>query len=838
MKHKQNIAYDGSFVVLDTESTHFSPNNNYGKLLEISAVKLSPNNEVTEEFSTFINPGMKIPPKIVNLTGITDEDVKDAPNYKEAIRAFQKFCAGNYVLVMHNATHDLNFLDFFGAQIGAKFSDYPVVDTFPLAKDIWPGRKSYKLEDLAKDLGIQDDNHHEALNDAKVTAQLLIKEREALNAKPVPWEGLVREGNTSASVNPAASLSQFEIRKINTWESPDQQKHRLYITAGSDNEYAMISYDFEKDEWALDKTRSSIQKVEDFTPIKKKVLEKYPDLDFKKIDSTIPKGNRRQNRIKPLHIKKAVKLFSEDVPDYTTEKGTTVKAPVFVFDTGHGLLLSQKVSELILTQAKIDATTERNLESKEDLPKITPSVVSLEDLKGLAKATSPKAKLTVSSLGNNLTFIISGKSTFEIPCVPMNDKDIAKAERRNNPKLPAFTLETVSKEGLKEGFKEASVNTEVAPGRTEENSNEPAHGNEAHVGVFKETSSPTAPIRDSGTQNPPEVTSEGSPETTGTPGVIPGNAPGVNIETSADIACGNEAHVGVTKELTPLDTPNRESGALNPSHEIPTGTPEETVSDPSAKPVNEPLSRTSTGINPDVSNGVATGRAPEITSETANGNEAHPEVFKEITDETEPLLVFLKLAEQRAKDSREYTDLTPGITISSCQCGTKTVIAAEKVNLRDGFAVVIKRDAPRELTENSFTVSDDAVKKIREYIKKMLPTKISIEFFGRSLRIVLGNDAGDSELFLALCKQRHTPGVITGVVSKREPKSRTRIKSDDDTGVIRERLQEMKYSKKEIKDVTEEVTPGYEFLEYNNGIGIRKKNRKITLVHLVGQPKK
>ena len=95
-----------SFVVFDIETTGFSSTND--KITEIGAVKIE-NYKVVDRFSEFINPERDISYKIQNLTGITNDMVKDKPTIEEVFPKFLEFI-GDSVLVAHNADFDMGFI--------------------------------------------------------------------------------------------------------------------------------------------------------------------------------------------------------------------------------------------------------------------------------------------------------------------------------------------------------------------------------------------------------------------------------------------------------------------------------------------------------------------------------------------------------------------------------------------------------------------------------------------------------------------------------------------------------------------------------------------------------
>ena len=161
----------GSFVVFDTETTGLD--SNVEALTEIGAVyvengKINPD----KSFCTFVNPGKPIPQKVVELTGINDSMVADAPTPAEAIRQFKEFCGDN-ILVAHNAnSFDMLFIRKAGEKAGVSWDENTYIDTLPMGQALFPGLRNYKLDTINKHLEIPPFNHHRAVDDAMALARI------------------------------------------------------------------------------------------------------------------------------------------------------------------------------------------------------------------------------------------------------------------------------------------------------------------------------------------------------------------------------------------------------------------------------------------------------------------------------------------------------------------------------------------------------------------------------------------------------------------------------------------------------------------------------------------
>jgi DNA polymerase-3 subunit epsilon len=174
---KNNILIkDSNFVVLDFETTGLSAKNS--KVLEIGMVKIE-KGEITDTYSAFINPIMPVPYQITLLTGITREDVTDAPIFEELAYEILDFI-GDSTLVAHNAPFDYSFLKAEFNFAGIDISHIQIICTLKIAKRILPGLKSKSLSALRKHYGLLHKNVHRALGDANVTAKIFLRMIEQL----------------------------------------------------------------------------------------------------------------------------------------------------------------------------------------------------------------------------------------------------------------------------------------------------------------------------------------------------------------------------------------------------------------------------------------------------------------------------------------------------------------------------------------------------------------------------------------------------------------------------------------------------------------------------------
>ncbi|NLB38764.1 MAG: PolC-type DNA polymerase III, partial [Clostridiales bacterium] len=159
---------DQTIVVLDFETTGLNPLND--RIIEIGAVKLV-GGEVGDTFSSFVNPGMPLPPNIIELTGIQNADVENAPTAADVLPGFLAFL-GEHPVAAHNADFDTAFLQQELARLGLARQS-PQIDTLVFAQKMYPQLKRFRLSTLCKFLGITLRNAHRAVHDARATARCL-----------------------------------------------------------------------------------------------------------------------------------------------------------------------------------------------------------------------------------------------------------------------------------------------------------------------------------------------------------------------------------------------------------------------------------------------------------------------------------------------------------------------------------------------------------------------------------------------------------------------------------------------------------------------------------------
>ena len=167
---KETELNKSDYVVFDFETTGLSAR--YNKIIEFGAVKIS-RGSIVSQIDILINPGCSIPKKIQSITHITDEMVKDCPKIDEAIDKIMEYI-GDSILVTHNASFDIAFLNQALIDLGREPITNGVVDTLTISQYIFPENKRHNLGTLCRNMDVKydEDTAHRADYDAKVLAEV------------------------------------------------------------------------------------------------------------------------------------------------------------------------------------------------------------------------------------------------------------------------------------------------------------------------------------------------------------------------------------------------------------------------------------------------------------------------------------------------------------------------------------------------------------------------------------------------------------------------------------------------------------------------------------------
>lgn len=222
LKKPDSRDFNGEVIVFDVETTGLSFEND--RLTNIAGVKVR-NMQIVDDINIYVNPEKHIPENITELTGITDEMVKDAPKEAEALKQFMEFCGENPVLVAHNADFDTTMINEVCRRNNIDFS-YNYIDTLIICQAMFPDSK-HKLNNMAKILKLGSFEHHRADEDALILAKIYI---ELLNR-------LSMNKNYSKLEQLNGLVDDIEVRKLKSY-------HQIILVrnqAGMKNLYKLVS---------------------------------------------------------------------------------------------------------------------------------------------------------------------------------------------------------------------------------------------------------------------------------------------------------------------------------------------------------------------------------------------------------------------------------------------------------------------------------------------------------------------------------------------------------------------------------------------------------------------
>ena len=219
VQNSKGQSLQDAFVVFDIETTGFSAMKD--KIIEIGAVKVV-DGKITDRFSEFVNPQIPIPFRIEQLTSINDNMVKDAPTIDVILPKFEEFCRG-CVMVAHNAEFDMSFIQKNYEDLGIKRED-TIVDTVGMARFLLPQLNRFKLDTVAKAVGVSLEHHHRAVDDAACTAEIFEKfipmceERDITNLDELNEKGAVSVSSVQKMPTyHAIILAKNDVGRVNLY---------------------------------------------------------------------------------------------------------------------------------------------------------------------------------------------------------------------------------------------------------------------------------------------------------------------------------------------------------------------------------------------------------------------------------------------------------------------------------------------------------------------------------------------------------------------------------------------------------------------------------------------
>jgi DNA polymerase-3 subunit epsilon len=212
------------FAVIDIETTGGRPERD--KITEI-AILLHDGEKVIQRYCKLINPRCKIPSQITQLTGISDDMVRDAPYFYEVAKEIIELTK-DAVFVAHNVRFDYGFVKAAFADLGYNYQRKTLC-TVRLSRDTFKGLPSYSLGRLCESLGIQLNNRHRALGDAEATAILLGKIFENKQVDDPDWMQNETKKTSIPPLLPEATLNNINEGITGVYYFHDQLGNVIYV---------------------------------------------------------------------------------------------------------------------------------------------------------------------------------------------------------------------------------------------------------------------------------------------------------------------------------------------------------------------------------------------------------------------------------------------------------------------------------------------------------------------------------------------------------------------------------------------------------------------------------
>jgi DNA polymerase-3 subunit alpha (Gram-positive type) len=193
---RDTLIEDIEFVVIDIEATSLPAPKN--RMTEFAAVLVA-DGEIMGEYSTLVNPGIRIPAYVKKITGINDEMVKEAPPFENLADEVVELI-GERVIVAHNSQFDVGLLNSELERAKGFRLENKSICTVKLARKLQPGLDKYRLGDVARYFDIDIEERHRALADAMAAAKILLRLLDIAEDKGLTrWSQLSKAASTGNS---------------------------------------------------------------------------------------------------------------------------------------------------------------------------------------------------------------------------------------------------------------------------------------------------------------------------------------------------------------------------------------------------------------------------------------------------------------------------------------------------------------------------------------------------------------------------------------------------------------------------------------------------------------
>ncbi|AEV94867.1 3'-5' exonuclease [Pediococcus claussenii] len=169
-----------NFIAMDFETA--APNRDSACSIALTIIQ---NNQITDELYSLINPEVEFNWRNIQVHGIHEEDVVDAPTFPELWPYISEFFTPDQIVVAHNASFDNSVLKKTLERYQIGRLPYLSIDTLKTSKQFYPFLPNHKLNTLCSSLGIELDHHHNALDDSKACANILLKETEEFGPESI-----------------------------------------------------------------------------------------------------------------------------------------------------------------------------------------------------------------------------------------------------------------------------------------------------------------------------------------------------------------------------------------------------------------------------------------------------------------------------------------------------------------------------------------------------------------------------------------------------------------------------------------------------------------------------